>query len=53
MYTLIGSDFSDIILVIILSQNRYLILNNCLQAFKGYQILNRFLIDLDLLNNNI
>ena len=38
MYTLIGSDFSDIILVIILSQNRYLILNNCLQAFKGYII---------------
>ena len=36
MYSLIGSDFSDIILVIIFSQNCYLIFKNCLQAFKGY-----------------
>ena len=36
MYSLIGSDFSDIILVTIFSRNRYLIFKNCLQAFKGY-----------------
>ena len=38
MYSLIGSDFSDIILVIIFPQNCYLIFKNCLQAFKGYEI---------------
>ena len=38
MYSLIGSDFSDIILVTIFSRNRYLIFKNCLQAFKGYYI---------------